>query len=133
MTFRETREGATPAVQYLVLPGREDRQGVHLSEGSGDAIAARTGATVMTEEGPISANSTASSTNAQGQVTEWQREQTTDGPRRYAGAGTSGVSQGAAPSNVAAAAEPAAEPAAAAAPEPAAAVAAAEPAPDASC
>ena len=36
ITFRETREGATPAVQDLVLPGREDRQGVHLSEGSGD-------------------------------------------------------------------------------------------------
>ena len=33
--FSETREGATPAVQYLVLPGREGRQGVHLSEGPG--------------------------------------------------------------------------------------------------
>ena len=43
-------------------------------------ISTRTGATVMTEDGPISANSTASSTNAQGQVTEWQREQTTTPP-----------------------------------------------------
>ena len=35
IAFRETREGTTPAIQYLVLSGREDWQGVHLSEGPG--------------------------------------------------------------------------------------------------
>jgi hypothetical protein len=84
-------------------------------------IAARTGATVQTEEGPISANSTASSTNGQGQVTEWQREQTTTSPSdaQIAGAAVP-------PAEPAAEPEPAPEPAAVAANEPAPAV---EPAP----
>ena len=59
-------------------------------------ISARTGATVMTEGGPVSANSTASSTDAQGQVTEWQRAQTTTEPADAQVAGSAGVSQPAA-------------------------------------
>jgi hypothetical protein len=132
ITFRETREGATPAVQYWYYPGEKIGKEFIYPKDQATAISARTGATVMTEGGPISANSTASSTNSQGQVTEWQREQTTASAADTQVQGASGVSQDTAPSNVAAATEPAAEPAAPAAPaapEPAATVAAAEPAP----
>ncbi len=80
ITFRETREGTTPAVQYWYYPGEKIGKEFIYPKDQAMKIAARTGATVMTEDGPISANSTASSTNAQGQVTEWQREQTTTSP-----------------------------------------------------
>ena len=75
--FKETREGTTPAVQYWYYPGEKIGKEFIYPKDQATRSAARTGATVLTEGGPISANSTASSTNAQGQVTEWQREQTT--------------------------------------------------------
>jgi len=121
ITFRETREGATPAVQYWYYPGEKIGKEFIYPKVQATAISARTGATVMTEEGPISGNATASSTNAQGQVTEWQRDQTTTAPSDTQVQGTSGVSQ----SGVQAAVP--AEPATPA--EPAATVAAVEPAP----
>jgi hypothetical protein len=91
ITFRETREGATPAVQYWYYPGEKIGKEFIYPKDQAMKIATRTGATVMTEDGPVSANSTASSTDAQGQVTEWQRDQTTAAPSEAQVAGTSGV------------------------------------------
>ncbi len=124
ITFRETREGTTPAIQYWYYPGEKIGKEFIYPKDQAMSIAARTGGTVMTDDGPISANSTASSTDAQGQVTEWKREQTTTEPSNAPVTGSSGVSQGA----DVAAAEPANEPAPEPAPEPAA-VASAEPSP----
>jgi hypothetical protein len=108
ITFRETREGTTPAIQYWYYPGEKIGKEFIYPKDQAMKIASRTGSTVMTEEGPVSANSTASSTNAQGQVTEWQREQTTTSPS------DAQITGAAAPP-----AEPAQEPAAVAANEPA--------------
>ena len=43
VTFRETQRRLDAGGAVLVLPGREDRQGVHLSEGSGAAYRAAHG------------------------------------------------------------------------------------------
>jgi hypothetical protein len=93
ITFRETREGTTPAIQYWYYPGEKIGKEFIYAKDQAMKISARTGATVMTEEGPVSANSTASSTDAQGQVTEWQRAQTTTEPADAQVAGSAGVSQ----------------------------------------
>jgi hypothetical protein len=136
VTFRETREGSTPAIQYWYYPGEKIGKEFIYPKDQAMTIAARTGAAVMTEDGPVSANSTASSTDAQGQVTEWQRDQTTSSASAAPVQGTSGVSQPSAQADAAAAqSEPAAtvaaaEPEPTPAPEPApATVAAAEPEP----
>jgi hypothetical protein len=119
ITFRETREGTTPAVQYWYYPGEKIGKEFIYPKDQAMAIATRTGATVMTEEGPLSANSTASSTDARGQVTEWQREQTTASSSDAAVPGASGVAQTAQAGVAASQPEP----------EPAATVAAAQPEP----
>ncbi len=119
ITFRETREGTTPAVQYWYYPGEKIGKEFIYAKDQAMAIATRTGATVMTEEGPLSANSTASSTDARGQVTEWQREQTTASSSDAAVPGASGVAQTAQAGVAASQPEP----------EPAATVAAAQPEP----
>ena len=93
ITFRETREGTTPAIQYWYYPGEKIGKEFIYAKDQAMKISARTGATVMTEDGPVSANSTASSTDAQGQVTDWKREQTTTQPADSQIAGASGVSQ----------------------------------------
>jgi hypothetical protein len=80
ITFRETKEGSTPAVQYWYYPGEKIGKEFIYPKDQALKIASRTGATVMTEDGPVSSNTTASSTNSQGQVTEWQREQATASP-----------------------------------------------------
>jgi hypothetical protein len=135
ITFRETREGTTPAIQYWYYPGEKIGKEFIYPKDQAMKISSRTGARVMTEDGPISANSTASSTDAQGQVTEWRREQTATAPSDAQVAGTAGVAQPSDDLNAqqradAAAAEPAPEPIAEPAPaqEPAT-VAANEPQP----
>jgi hypothetical protein len=99
ITFRETREGTTPAIQYWYYPGEKIGKEFIYSKDEAMRISARTGATVMTEDGPVSANSTASSTDAQGQVTEWNREQTTTEPTDARVAGSSGIGQQSADAN----------------------------------
>jgi hypothetical protein len=99
ITFRETREGTTPAIQYWYYPGEKIGKEFIYSKDEAMRISARTGATVMTEDGPVSANSTASSTDAQGQVTEWNREQTTTEPTDAGVAGSSGIGQQSADAN----------------------------------
>jgi hypothetical protein len=77
ITFRETKEGTTPAVQYWYYPGEKIGTEFIYPKDQAMKIAARTGQNVRTEEGLITANGTVTSTDTQGQVTEWQREQTT--------------------------------------------------------
>jgi hypothetical protein len=122
ITFRETREGTTPAIQYWYYPGEKIGKEFIYSKDQAMKISARTGATVMTEQGPVSANSTASSTDAQGQVTEWKREETTTQPADTQIAGAAGVSQSSSDAN-------AQQSAAVTAQQPSADVAVAEPAP----
>jgi hypothetical protein len=92
ITFRETKEGSTPAVQYWYYPGEKIGKEFIYPKDQAMKIATRTGSTVLTEDGPVSANSTASSTNAEGQKTEWQRDQTTASPSQAAVQGSSGLS-----------------------------------------
>jgi len=84
VTFRETGEGAMPAVQYWYYPG--DRIGHEFVYPKDQAmkIAKRTGQNVLSMEGDVaSAGTTVSSTGPDGQVTEWKRE---DPPTRTAAA-----------------------------------------------
>jgi hypothetical protein len=80
VTFRETREGSTPAIQYWYYPGEKIGKEFIYPKDQAMRISQRTGMEVRTEEGLVSANSTATSTNTQGQVTEWKREETTSAP-----------------------------------------------------
>jgi hypothetical protein len=80
ITFRETREGTTPAVQYWYYPGEKIGKEFIYSKDQAMQISARTGATVMTADGPVSSNTTASATDAQGQVSELKREPATSSP-----------------------------------------------------
>ena len=77
VTFRETREGSTPAVQFWYYPGEKIGKEFIYPKDQAMKIAARTGMQVRTEDGLVSANGSVSSTDQRGQVTEWQRDQTT--------------------------------------------------------
>ncbi|MGH8185866.1 MAG: hypothetical protein ACREUC_04835 [Steroidobacteraceae bacterium] len=76
VTFRETAENITPAVQYWYYPG--DRIGHEFVYPKDQAIqiAQRTGVNVLSTEGDMaSSGSTVSSTGPDGQTTEWKREE----------------------------------------------------------
>ena len=62
VTFRETNAAATPAVQFWYYPGEKTGKEFIYPKDQAQRIAARTGATVKTEEGPVTA--TASATTA---------------------------------------------------------------------
>ena len=72
--FKEAREGTTPAVQFWYFPGEKIGKEFVYPKAQATQIAQRTGQDVMSDEGKIAGSVT--STDAQGQVTEWQREQT---------------------------------------------------------
>lgn len=55
VTFKETREGATPAVQYWYYPGEKVGKEFIYPRDQAMRIAARTGATVKSDEGEITA------------------------------------------------------------------------------
>ena len=55
VTFRETREGATPAVQYWYYPGEKIGKEFIYPKDQALRIAARTGATVLSEDGGVTA------------------------------------------------------------------------------
>jgi hypothetical protein len=73
--FRETPEGTMPAVQYWYYPGERIGKEFIYPKDQAQKIANRTGATVLSEDGRIAAS--ASSTDSQGQTTEWQRDNNT--------------------------------------------------------
>ena len=75
VTFRETAEGATPAVQYWYYPGETIGKELVYPKDQAMRIAARTNSTVLSTEGEITPESTVSSVDAQGNVTAWERDQ----------------------------------------------------------
>ena len=74
VTFRETAEGATPAVQYWYYPGEAIGKEFVYPKDQAMRIAARTNSTVLSVDGEISPDATVSSIDAQGNVTQWERE-----------------------------------------------------------
>jgi len=60
VTFRETSAGATPAVQYWFYPGERLGKEFIYPKDQAMRIAQRTGATVQTEDGPVTADAEAS-------------------------------------------------------------------------
>jgi hypothetical protein len=60
VTFKETREGTTPAVQYWYYPGEKIGKEFIYPKDQALKIAQRTGATVKTDDGDVSASATAS-------------------------------------------------------------------------
>lgn len=60
VTFRETRANSTPAVQFWYYPGEKIGKEFIYPKDQALRIAQRTGATVLTEEGPVSAGAQAS-------------------------------------------------------------------------
>ncbi|OFW16148.1 MAG: hypothetical protein A3F70_02715 [Acidobacteria bacterium RIFCSPLOWO2_12_FULL_67_14] len=60
VTFRETAAGTMPAVQYWFYPGERTGKEFIYPKDQATQIAQRTGATVMTEEGPVGTNAQAS-------------------------------------------------------------------------
>jgi LPXTG-motif cell wall-anchored protein len=72
--FKESREGATPAVQYWYFPGEKIGKEFIYPKDQAQKIAARTGQRVRTEEGYVTSDTAVSSTDAQGQTSQWQKE-----------------------------------------------------------
>jgi len=64
VTFRETNAASTPAVQYWYYPGEKIGKEFIYPKDQAQRIAARTGATVKTEEGPVTAPAAATRTPA---------------------------------------------------------------------
>jgi hypothetical protein len=60
VTFRETSAGSTPAVQYWYYPGESIGKEFIYPKDQAMRIAQRTGATVQTEDGPVTAETSAS-------------------------------------------------------------------------
>jgi hypothetical protein len=57
--FRETREGATPAIQYWYFPTEKIGKEFIYPKDQAERIAARTGQTVRSEDGPVTASASA--------------------------------------------------------------------------
>lgn len=89
--FREAKEGTTPAIQYWYYPNEKIGKEFIYPKDQAQKIAARTGGTVMTEDGAVSAQASASSTDKAGAVTSWEPAQTTASNDTNAVAGTTGV------------------------------------------
>jgi hypothetical protein len=64
VTFRETNAASTPAVQYWYYPGEKIGREFIYPKDQAQRIAARTGATVRTEDGPVTAAASATATPA---------------------------------------------------------------------
>jgi len=64
VTFKETKEGTTPAVQFWYYPGEKIGKEFIYPKDQALKIAARTGATVKSDEGDVTAQSSASATTA---------------------------------------------------------------------
>lgn len=60
VTFRETAAGTTPAIQYWFYPGERTGKEFLYPRDQAMRIARRTGATVMTEDGPVGTGAQAS-------------------------------------------------------------------------
>ena len=74
--FKETPEGTMPAVQYWYYPGQTIGKEFIYPKSQAQKIANRTGASVLSDEGRVS--STVASTDSQGNVTNWEKENHTE-------------------------------------------------------
>jgi len=72
--FKENREGQTAAVQFWYYPGERIGKEFIYPKDQAQKIASRTGASVLSDDGRVSANTTVASTDAQGAVTPWPKE-----------------------------------------------------------
>jgi len=70
--FREQPEGTTAAVQYWYYPGETIGKEFVYPKEQAQKIANRTGASVLSEDGRVA--STVTSTDSKGNVTNWERE-----------------------------------------------------------
>ena len=81
VTFRETNAAATPAVQFWYYPGEKIGKEFIYPKDQAQRIAARTGATVQTEEGPVTATATAATTSPATTATSPAAEATSAQPQ----------------------------------------------------
>jgi hypothetical protein len=74
VTFKETAEGTTPAVQYWYYPGESIGKEFVYPKDQAMKIAARTHSTVLSTDGEIGPDSQVSSIDESGKVTVWERQ-----------------------------------------------------------
>ena len=72
--FRETAAGQTPAIHYWYYPGERIGKEFVYPKDQALKLAARTNQTVLSTEGEIRPDSSVSSIDAKGNVTEWKPE-----------------------------------------------------------
>jgi hypothetical protein len=72
--FKETAAGQTPAVHYWYYPGERIGKEFVYPKSQAVKIAARTNERVLSTDGEITAESSVSSVDAKGNVTEWKPE-----------------------------------------------------------
>jgi len=72
--FKETAAGQTPAVHFWYYPGERIGKEFVYPKSQALKIAARTNERVLSTEGEVGANSSVSSVDAKGNVTEWTLE-----------------------------------------------------------
>jgi hypothetical protein len=103
VTFKETAENTTPAVQYWYYPGEKIGKEFVYPREQATKIAARTHSTVLSTEGEVTPDSQVSSVDENGKVTVWQREQSAP-----AGSGSAEAAQAAPAQSPSAPAQPSA-------------------------
>lgn len=74
ISFKETAEGTTPAIQYWYYPGQRSGREFIYPKDQAMKIAARTGQKVLSYEGDTASDTSVSSVDAQGNLSPWQRE-----------------------------------------------------------
>ena len=120
--FKETAAGTTPAVHFWYYPGEKIGKEFVYPKSQAVKIAARTNDRVLSTEGEITAESSVSSVDAKGNVTEWKPEKA-PAPQPEISRNNSiegaGIPAAPRPERQIARAEPQAEPAPVAAPAPA--------------
>ena len=72
--FKETAAGTTPAVHFWYYPGEKIGKEFVYPKGQAIKIAARTNERVLSTDGEVTAESSVSSIDAKGNVTEWKPE-----------------------------------------------------------
>jgi hypothetical protein len=75
--FKETAAGTTPAVQYWYYPGERTGKEFVYPKNQALKIAQRTQSQVLSTEGEITPESSVSSVDASGRVSEWKPERST--------------------------------------------------------
>ncbi len=117
--FRETSEGATPAVQYWYFPGEKVGKEFVYPDDQAQRIAARTGKPVRTDDGVLQPGAVASAEASPAPAADASADASADAALRDAPAAAQpSAAAGSLAGNRPPASEPAAEAAIAAAPEP---------------